>query len=227
MIATAVFSIILLITTTSIIGISNTYIKGTVQDQTQNNARTILSDISSGIQFNLASTIVPTSSASSSNVYYFCLGNDVYVYNLDLKLTSVSNQAFPSQNSSWGLIRFTNPETSCPQSSDILFKNIPANLPISYSELLGNNERLGGLAITEVALSSKPVYTINLVIGYGDNDLLNDQYNYDTPPYTAGYTNGSNSSLNKMYSYTCSSGSDSSFCAVATLTTTVVPTVSN
>jgi prepilin-type N-terminal cleavage/methylation domain-containing protein len=216
MIATAIFSLMLVLTTTTIIGISQTYIKGSVEGQTQQTARAVLSDISQAVEFNNNSDITVTTNYSG-DVYYFCTGSDVYVYQLDKYLSPTLTG---NEYSTWALVRF--PYSSC---------TVPLNLqgqpdPLGQTgaeELLATNERLGWLYIVPTAINGETAYTINLEVGYGDNDLLNDTTNtngnYDVnaspaaPPVSA------------HYKYQCQSGPDSSFCATSTLTTTVVPRI--
>src|SRR5665213_3376754 len=87
LIATSVFSIILLITASTLVGISQTYIKGSVQDQTQQTARSVLTDLSQDIQFNSVSGVngIPITTVYG-NEYFFCIGNDVYIYHLDMDI---------------------------------------------------------------------------------------------------------------------------------------------
>ena len=212
MIATAVFTVILLITTAALIGISQTYIKGSVQDNTQQSARSIVEDISQGIQFNDPSTITLPTQVGTSDIYYFCIGNDEYVYNLDLKLASY-NASFPNENSTWALVRYQTASSGCTTPGPTF------NNQASYNseELLSKNERLGQLSITQ--LSGQNVYTVALVIGYGDNDLLQDYKNYSGATKTTQLSNGTNNSTS--YNYSCVSGSDNSYCSVSALTTTI------
>ena len=77
LIATTVFSVILLVVTTGIIRIGNIYYKGITASKTQESIRNISSELSSSIQF--ANGIkVPGSSAN-----IFCLGNTRYTYFLN------------------------------------------------------------------------------------------------------------------------------------------------
>lgn len=220
MIATAIFTVVLIITTAAIIGITETYIKGSVQGQTQQTTRAVLNDISQDLQFNPSGSVILTGmqQTNSNDVFFFCIGNDVYAYRLDYAVSSSD----PSSN--WALIRYSG---SCPSSS-------PTPPTASYfydeleisdgEELLGTNERLGELNITEPTvnntISSNTYYTVDIEVAYGNdtsnsNSLLSDQY----PQFNSLPAPNDNGTYE--YQYSCKGGNDSSFCAVSTLTTSV------
>ncbi len=216
MIATAVFSIMLVLTTTTIIGISQTYIKGSVEGQTQQTSRAVLSDISQAIEFNDSSDITATTHYSG-DVYYFCTGSDVYVYQLDKYLSPTLTG---SEYSTWALVRFPYSSCTVPLNS----QNQPDPLgQTGAEELLTTNERLGELYISSPTINDETVYTINLEVGYGENVLLNDTtntnggYNVNASPVAP--------PVSAQYKYSCQGGPDSSFCATSTLTTTVIPRI--
>ncbi|MHB1865528.1 MAG: prepilin-type N-terminal cleavage/methylation domain-containing protein [Candidatus Saccharimonadales bacterium] len=217
MIATAVFTVILIITTTTLIGISETYIKGSVEGQTQQTARTVLSDISSDIQLNNPNINISDLSTNNKlpDEFYFCIGNDVYAYQLD--------QVVSSNN--WALVRYT---AGCPNSPP----SNPLNNP-EAEELLSANERLGELSIAPVTSAGNAIigYTIQVEVGYGNNtngnSLINDKTNpqWNPPPPEPLSPNKGYGYVD--YPYQCQGGTDSSFCAVSTLTTTVSSRITN
>ena len=220
MIATIAFTVILTLTTTAIIGISDTYVKGNVQGQTQESARSILSDVSQSIQFSDPSSINLSGLSSSSGVYYFCLGDDVYVYQLDKKLVTSNPGNSLDDYATWGLVRYNS--SICPASAAA----IPGN-PMSIngaSELLAINERLGQLNIAAPA-SGALGYTISVEVAYGDDDLLSDT---SSPSSNGNFFHDANSAPSSyQFKYACKDGPDSSFCAVSALTTTVAPRITN
>ncbi len=75
MIATTVFSIILMVFVTAIIQVGRIYYKATIQSHTQERARAISEQVAKDLQFGKVSTF---STASG----YTCVGGHVYVYNL-------------------------------------------------------------------------------------------------------------------------------------------------
>lgn len=120
MIATTVFSTVLLIATISIIFVSKTYARSQIVIKTQNNAQAALLNISNAIKFNKTNSINITNISSG----YFCVGNNVYTFSIN-SLVGTDNPAglFESFSS-----------TCVPNFSGI--------------QMLSNNERLGGLDVT-------------------------------------------------------------------------------
>jgi prepilin-type N-terminal cleavage/methylation domain-containing protein len=220
LIATAVFSIILLITASSIIGISNTYVKGQVTSQTQQSARAILTDISQAIEFNNNITFAQN---TTSNEFYFCVGSDIYVYQLDTELESNPSPGNGSQDN-WALLRYSS--NGCPSSAPTVTNGQVAT---GQEELLANNERLGQLSITPINLSSgNTAYQVSVTVGYGADDLLDDNALNGVPLNgSRSAPNGTGWSANDVFKYQCQSGSDSNFCDVSTLTTTIEPRIND
>lgn len=87
LIATTVFSVILLLITFGIINIGNAYYKGANQSRTQTVARNIIDEISRGIQFS-GSDVQQSTSTGPSGKYYFCANGTMYSYVIDKQLGS-------------------------------------------------------------------------------------------------------------------------------------------
>lgn len=79
MIATAVFSVILMVFVAAIIQVGRIYYKGVIQSRTQERARAISEQVAKDLQFGKADTF-------SSGPGYVCVGGHVYVYNLGSQL---------------------------------------------------------------------------------------------------------------------------------------------
>src|SRR6266545_6126580 len=80
LIATVVFSVVLLVVTAGILQIARVYYKGVTEANTQNTVRTIIDTISQAIQFSggdVTSTPAITTPGSS---YAFCVGNQQFSY---------------------------------------------------------------------------------------------------------------------------------------------------
>src|SRR6478609_5585690 len=77
LIATTVFSVVLLVFLTAFIRISQLFYKGVNMSHTQETARTVLQDISDDIQF--YKTTINTTSLGQG---YFCVGAHRYAFNL-------------------------------------------------------------------------------------------------------------------------------------------------
>lgn len=200
MIATAAFTVILMITTGALIGISDTYVKGSVEEQTQQTNRTIISDITTDIQYNNYDDInlsgFTDGSDNLQNPGYFCIGNDVYIFNLDNYINALE--------------RYTG-SGSCPSS----LPTAPSN---GTTKLLNNNERLSQLNITPETVTglSGGGYKVEAQVIYGSDSILNCQA-----------TGGGNCSLASPWdrTYSCPGGNDSSSCAISTLSVFVIPRV--
>lgn len=79
LIATTVFSVVLLVFLVAFLRISQIFYKGVNMSRTQEAGRTIVQDISDDLQFDGSSPII---GAVNGNVGYFCVGNHRYTYYL-------------------------------------------------------------------------------------------------------------------------------------------------
>lgn len=149
LIATAVFSVILLICATSIIAIGNNYQKGRISINTQDTSRSVIDNISQAIQY---SATVPTMhipvSGDADQRYAFCVGKLRYTYALNTKVTDTNH----------ALIVDNNAFNAC----------VPIPSGSTGTELLSKNMRLWNLDIRPVG----PVYFIDMRVTYGDDDLI-------------------------------------------------------
>ncbi len=182
LIATTVFSLVLLGAIAGFIEIGNLFYKGVSNINTQQTANQVLQDISEQFQSNgdfsrsPLTQVLPTS--SQSTYAYYCIGNTRYTYiinhELDVAATSVFSPLASGGN--FGLLKdtlsgSTGCATPCPPSQPVC----PAgsarfNNPV---ELLGDNMRLSEFEITPSSGGSN-FYNVTIVIAYGaDNMLLN------------------------------------------------------
>lgn len=204
MIASMVFSVILLLVTTGVIRIGNSYYSGALRSRTQDTARNIIDEISRGIQFsgvNIRNTEnLPSSPAYSlainGSIYGFCVNNVSYAYIMDKKLTK--NTSPGPDEVQYGLLSYDN---NCSLSSD------PADITntATVAGLIAKKELLGlGMRVTDLEVrstGSNNMYEITVGIASGADDLFNE----------------TGTAINK----TCKSGAGSQYCAVSKLTTTV------
>lgn len=148
MIATTVFSVILLICSYAMLQIGRTYYKGITQSRTQNVARAVLDDISQSIQFSGGTVTPPTSPMPTTGV--FCVDNKVYYYKLN------------------------NPVGQNPPPNDYALKLNKEACPggvVNGKELLGPNMRLDALQVTE-SPSGSGLWSVKVRIVYGDDAVL-------------------------------------------------------
>ncbi len=200
MIATAVFAVIMIITTTAILGISKTYIQGLVESQNQNTTRRIVSQISQDIQYNSPASINLTGLLFLDHNRpngWFCIGQDVYVVQIDHEITNSNDYA---------LIRYSS--SSCPTSQPKISANLTPNTTYnkgSVEELLTIDQQLSQFDITS---SRNGYFTISATVAYG-NDFM---HNPKPSPHGLIYQcNTSSFSLN--------------FCSITSLTNSVEPSI--
>lgn len=195
MIATAVFSVVLLIAIVAIIMVNNSFVKGNVQAQTQDITRNVLSTISQDIQFNSPSQIVL--GTPYENYGYYCLGNDVYIYQRGQEI---------------------NPSSSSPVYHALLelTGSCPANLSsdptgLKYTHYLSNATG-GGNSTHELLSQYLSLEQFNIV-----------QVNSDSYEITLTIVYGKPSNLTNDSCPSQSFGGQ--LCAVSTLTTAVSPRI--
>jgi prepilin-type N-terminal cleavage/methylation domain-containing protein len=193
MIATTVFSVILLICAAGLIQIGRIYQKGVINNQTQEVARTVITRVSESIQFTGGSIRKLSANNGSQG---FCVDNKQYSYLPNKKLVDGTPT---SDQTKHALV--VNGSCTTNNAQDLSAASVVGD------ELLSPNMRVLKLAIcvpgdTDVANCPTPppansnLYQVNLIIGYGDGDL-----------FSAG---------------ACKSLSiGGSFCAVSSLSTTV------
>ncbi len=195
MIATVVFSTVLLIATISIVFVSKTYSTSQINIKLQNTTESILTGISNAIKYNKPTPIVMNYNPNPTYSGYFCIGDNVYTFYL--APNSVDNQplnykdAAGNTKNTVGLILSIS--TNCGPN-------------VNGVQLLSNNERLGELDIVPHGNG----YQINLSVAYGDDSVLKLPVTTLTP----------NSDGTPNYPYYCDVNSFSlSFCSVDSIST--------
>lgn len=176
MIATAVFSVILLAATVGFIQIGHLFYKGVSVAQTQNVANQIFQDINGNFQ--TAANISATYDAPGGYDYY-CVGNNRYTYILNNQVDANNNPDNHSPQDvggNFGILKDTLPGGSACAApcDDISGNNCPAGT-VKFSnpvELLGSKMRVEAFDITQSTTTSN-LYNVSLVIAYGDDDVLN------------------------------------------------------
>ena len=197
LIATTVFSVILLLVTTGFIQMGNAYYRGLLQSRTQQTARNIVDEISRGIQFSgenigvtaplIAGVTYPIVGAN----YGICINGVGYSYVLDKQLQSTPSGA---DQVSTALISYS---TSCTGFSVTAISS--ASL-LPHKELLGFGMRLTDLDV-ELVAGELNTYKITVGVASGEFDLFN--------PDSRGVSGA------------CKSQAGKQFCATSTLSTIV------
>ncbi|HSX43987.1 MAG TPA: type II secretion system protein [Candidatus Saccharimonadales bacterium] len=173
LIATLVFSIILLVVAYSAISIGRIYYRGITDSKTQDIARNAIDDISKAIQFNGGDIKIATVTGGTSG---FCVGGRLYSYKL---FTEVSGTTHALVADTLG--------GGCSAAEDI-----GSTPPTTSSELLGERMRLTLLCISTPTHPCNDLndnvglYEVRVRVVYGDDDLLQDKLGADGNPGSDG-----------------------------------------
>jgi prepilin-type N-terminal cleavage/methylation domain-containing protein len=162
MIATMVFSLILLLATMAILQITRVYFKGVTESNTQNTARSVIDTISQAIQFSGGPVATTSGSATPSSPKAFCVGNTRFSYDTGWQLEDGSpdntkHQAFHALV----MDTFANCNQSTPQAL--------GQQAVSGRELLSPHMRLSNVQVNNVGTN---LYRVTVRVVYGDDDLL-------------------------------------------------------
>lgn len=159
MVATAVFSVVLLLCTYGLLAIGRTYYKGATISRTQEAARIIVDDISEAIRFNGGN--VHDSEANS----WHCVGTKRYSFAINRQLSD-SNHALVSDTIS-----------SCGPGTGRQAEIDGGALSASSQELLGNRMRLMRFSLEDIGDN---LYRITVRVATGEDDLFEDLINNTT-----------------------------------------------
>lgn len=173
LVATAVFSIVMLIMTAGILHISKMYYQGVLQARAQDTARTVVDEIGESIRYSTgtylqgSSVVGPNIDPGNPDTGYFCLGGRRYTYAIDRQVKSAPTSGTRQKlHALW----VDQPAGGCSLASG------PENLDAPAAggrELLSENMRLTQFVVEPVAAGAVPDgYTIRISIAYGDDDLL-------------------------------------------------------
>lgn len=191
-IASTVFSMVLVVVSSGIIQISRQYYKGITTSRTQETARSVAEEMGDAVQFS-GSEVRVTADA-------ICIGNTRYSF--------VINQQIRQDGPRNALYYDTGISPSSPCVSVFTLGSLPPG-----KELLSENMRLIDIRVERVANEAN-LYRIYTGVAYGDNDLLTiyppNALPTDNP--TAG---------TQPRDALCRPGAGSNFCAVSKLDLTV------
>lgn len=151
LIATAVFSLVLLIFLTAFIRIGNLFYKGVNMSNTQEVARSTLDDITNDIKFSRSRPYIVK--ADSTGLGYFCIGQHRYKYNL--------GQQVGAPGTVFGLLREDIGGVNCPAPT------VPGANPV---EMLDGRMQLNQM---DISCDLESLCTIKLhVVYYGDDNSV-------------------------------------------------------
>ncbi|HJQ08504.1 MAG TPA: type II secretion system protein [Candidatus Saccharimonadales bacterium] len=162
LVATVVFSVVLLVATIGILQIVRVYYKGVTESNTQNTARAIIDMVSQSIQFSGGNVTPTPGSPTPGNSYKFCVGNQRFSYTLGHQ---VENNPTPGKYQSYhALVQ----DTVAGCSSGTPAQDVRV-LAVAGRELLGEHMRLSNLEVTSIGPN---MYQVHVRVAYGDDDLL-------------------------------------------------------
>ena len=195
LIATIVFSVVLLLIAAGVLKFNHAYYAGITQSNTQNTARTILEDISQAIQFS-GGSVTPLSGINVGpyTVDGYCFGNVRYSYVRGWELEGATK---PPLDQTIHAVVQDSPPGGCGGSPQDISN---ASLSSTSAEMLGLHMRVSKLSVSLVS-GTTDLYLVDVRVVYGDNALLNGSPTGTSP--------------------TCKVGSGSQFCAVSELSTVV------
>lgn len=150
MIATVVFSLVLLIIMGAIIQFGRIYYKGVIQSRTQERTRAISEDIARHIQFGKSVTPTP---ASPTAIGFFCAGGRGYTYSLGQLRTGTQH----------GLVATNTCANYAGMST--------GTLSPGATEMLGERMQLANVSVRPVGTDQ---YTISVRVVYGEDGDFED-----------------------------------------------------
>jgi prepilin-type N-terminal cleavage/methylation domain-containing protein len=202
MVATLIFSVVLLLVTAGILQVSRMYYKGLTEASTQNAARSIIDSASQAIQFS-GGTITETPGNTPGVNYAFCVGDKQFSYRLGAQVKD--NPTGTDQT--WHAIVEQNVSGSCASAAA---QNL-ANQTVLGRDLMGKEMRLANLLVDDLGSNR---YRVTVRVTYGDSDLL---FSPSAPSDATGYSRADAA---------CRPVRDGTqFCATSELSTVVVKRV--
>lgn len=193
LIATTIFSVILLMASSGIVHIGRLYYKGVTRNRTQETVRNVAEEITRSVQFGRGAKVpgaIPETATGGS----FCVGDTRYIYSINQKVdVDMGTHALIAQRLG---SQACNPGAAPPSDPG--------------KELLSNNMRLLAFSVQPESYDTRS-HRVTVRVAYGENDLLDLFENDGTTPTAVLPVNGK-----------CKTGiAGGDFCATAQLDTIV------
>jgi len=168
LIATTVFSVILLIAATTLIQVSRLYYKGIISSRTQAAARTVTDEVTRALQFSGGEFVHNTADANKSVI---CFGNTRFTYVKNKQVTANDPPAGNQTRHALWRDKISDVASQC--NAD----NAPNIAEVSPGgsegkSMLEERMRLSKFEINADAANDR-VINVLIEIAYGDDDLLN------------------------------------------------------
>jgi prepilin-type N-terminal cleavage/methylation domain-containing protein len=165
LIATAVFSVILMVAMASFLQIGRMFYKGITISQTKETAQHILDSVSADLQYaDSGSNPTPITKTDYS---YMCIHGSRYTYMLKHEIdSSRENWSDSTKPKDFGLLY--DKMKGADGCGDPFASTAPLQNPV---EMLGNKMRLSKFEVSLVPEADN-LYNVNVNIAYGDDDVL-------------------------------------------------------
>ena len=181
MIATVIFTLVLMICLSGIMQITKMYYRAVTQNKTREVARSIIDEIGESIRFSKESIqpgtaiVGPQVDLSNNAIGFFCIGAKRYSFALDRQMKSApENNKKQIRHSLW-----VDKPGDCSVPADLTTETPSAD----GVDLVSENMRLYKLAIIQRD-SVNNVYEIGMGVAYGDDDLLSPRPEDNPVEYT-------------------------------------------
>jgi prepilin-type N-terminal cleavage/methylation domain-containing protein len=156
MIATSVFSVLLLVASATVVRFTNGFQKALAQNTTQNVTRSIVDTVSQSLQFGGGMSEL----ADNGSTKGYCVGSVNYSFLLGRRLGSEAGDV------QHALVQLPGTGVDCGAGNA---QNLTSG-PVSGSEMLSDRMRLSKFNISKAG----NVFTVTVKVAYGDDDLLDD-----------------------------------------------------
>jgi prepilin-type N-terminal cleavage/methylation domain-containing protein len=170
MIATTVFSLVLMVCLGGVMQITKMYYRAVTQAKTREAARLVVDEISEAIRFSNQDIIIappvagPQVAVGTSSTSYICIGHRRYSYAIDRQVkSSPAARTKEQRNALW-----QDQPATCNGAADLTV----ASPSVDGKSLLGENMRLYDFGVKLVDPVQR-IYEVRVGIAYGDDDLLN------------------------------------------------------
>jgi prepilin-type N-terminal cleavage/methylation domain-containing protein len=160
MMATLVFSVIMLVAAGAVVRFTSNFQRGIAATNTQNAARSVIDSISQAVQFGGGNA--PKDLAKDSKPGW-CVGPTRYSYVLGKQL----NGKVDATSTRYALVEDSTGITACGGEA----QNVAGNGTIAGQELLGENMRLVKFDIT-AADAYLGLWNVTIKVAYGDDEVL-------------------------------------------------------
>lgn len=166
MIATMVFSVVLLLCMVGVTRMGRLYYKGISQAQTQEVARRLSDEIVSQLQFgkgNVTPNPIPATATNGGVPFIFCIGDFRYRLVLNRQLANIDSASLRQATRVFERERLAG--SVCPDEATTPFGGVGSE----RVELLSRGMRISRFSISE---QSNKLWDFSIQVTYGDEDLL-------------------------------------------------------